>query len=184
MRKMFAQMSRGGPRVISGPPDLCEAGQKPFSGASFQGGTVMHESFRHARRVMLGAALGALFLAAMPSAARATEGTISICVSPKHQRVNLPPGRSCNAPNRLFTWDPNGVTGPSGPTGAAGLQGLAGTTGPTGATGAQGGPGSDGAIGPTGPVGVTGPARTGRSCGSGGSARSDWPGGNDGTDRN
>ncbi len=116
----------------------------------------MHVSLRHARRVMLGAALGALFLAGMPGAGQAQ--TISICVSPKHQNIILPPGGSCNPPNRSLTWAEDGVAGPTGPTGPVGLQGPAGATGATGETGAQGAAGPAGAIGATGPTGATGPA--------------------------
>src|SRR6202050_141457 len=105
----------------------------------------MHVSFRHARRMVLGAALGALLLAAAPGTGQAQ--ILSICVSPKGQNVVLPLGGTCNSPNRQLTWDSAGVTGPTGP------QGPAGTQGPAGATGAMGQPGP---AGPSGAAGVRG----------------------------
>jgi len=114
----------------------------------------MRVSLRHARRVMLGVAMGALFLAGSSGTGQAQ--TLSICVSPKHQTINTH-GGGCNAPNRLITWDEAGVTGPTGTTGPVGQEGVSGNTGPTGAMGAQGGPGAAGAIGVVGAAGVQGP---------------------------
>lgn len=120
----------------------------------------MHVSLRHARRVILGTAVAALFLAGMPSTGQAQtdEGLISICVNPSGGEIKLPLSKLCKKPNILLTWDPNGLEGPAGPIGIAGLQGPAGPTGPTGANGAQGGPGAGGAIGVAGPTGASGPS--------------------------
>jgi len=115
----------------------------------------MHVSFRHARRMVLGAALGALLLAAAPGTGQAQ--ILSICVSPKGQNVVLPLGGTCNSPNRQLTWDSAGVTGPTGPQGPAGTQGPAGATGPMGQPGPEGPAGPAGSIGPVGDVGATGP---------------------------
>ena len=74
----------------------------------------MRVSLRHARRVMLGAAMGALFLAIMPGTGRAqtcSAGICEVCISPKHQTINTHGGSACNAPNRLITWVQNGVVG-------------------------------------------------------------------------
>jgi hypothetical protein len=62
----------------------------------------MHVSLRHARRVLLGVAVGALFSAGVAHAS-AAEYLISICVSPRHQNIQLPPGGTCSPPNRLIT---------------------------------------------------------------------------------
>ena len=120
----------------------------------------MHVSLRHAQRVMLGAALGALFLAVMPGTGQAqtcSEGVCEICISPKHQTVNVHGGTACRAPNRYFQWLQDGVTGSTGPMGIMGLQGLQGLTGPSGPNGPQGPVGPGGAIGLLGPTGATGP---------------------------
>jgi len=115
----------------------------------------MHVSLKHARRVVLGVAVGALLLAAAPGSGQAD--IIQICVSPKHQRVVLPLGGTCSSPNRAITWDSNGVVGPSGPQGPKGMQGPQGPTGTAGQMGPQGPVGPAGAIGPVGNVGATGP---------------------------
>jgi hypothetical protein len=115
----------------------------------------MHVSFRHARRVVLGVAVGALLLAAAPGSGRAE--ILSICVAPSGQNIILPLGGTCNPPDRQLTWESGGVTGPSGPQGPAGMQGPAGPTGPMGAAGPQGPVGPAGAIGLVGDVGATGP---------------------------
>ncbi len=115
----------------------------------------MHVSLKHARRVVLGVAMGALLLAAAPGSGQAD--IFQICVSPKHQRVVLPIGGTCSSPNRAITWDSNGVVGPSGPLGPKGMQGPQGPTGTAGAMGPQGPVGPGGAIGPVGNVGATGP---------------------------
>ena len=120
----------------------------------------MRVSLRHARRVMLGAAMGALFLAIMPGTGRAqtcSAGICEVCISPKHQTINTHGGSACNAPNRLITWAQNGVVGPTGPQGLLGQEGLAGITGPTGPTGPLGPTGPAGVIGLVGPIGATGP---------------------------
>ena len=120
----------------------------------------MHVSLRHARRVIFGAALGALLLAVMPGTGQAQScsgGICEICISPKHQTVNVHGGSACKAPNRYFQWLQAGVTGPTGPMGIMGLEGLQGPTGPSGPTGPQGPVGPGGAVGPTGPTGATGP---------------------------
>src|SRR5215469_11876586 len=96
----------------------------------------MHVLLRHAQRFVLGAAMGALFLAAAPGDGHAT--ILQICISPKHGTIFLPPGGTCNHPNREITWDSNGVAGPSGPQGPQGPQGPAGAMGNMGPAGPQG----------------------------------------------
>jgi hypothetical protein len=125
----------------------------------------MHLSLRYARRALLGAAMGALFLAILPGAGHAD--TLSLCISP-HGKIDSV-NSSCSPADRLITWDSNGVTGPTGPqgpagpqgnpgaTGAAGPQGPVGPVGPTGATGSAGAPGDTGVKGPTGQEGQPGP---------------------------
>jgi Collagen triple helix repeat (20 copies) len=115
----------------------------------------MHVSLKHARRVVLGVAVGALLLAAAPGSGQAD--IIQLCISPKHQRVVLPLGGTCSKPNREITWDSEGVVGPSGPQGPKGMQGPQGPTGTPGQMGPQGPVGPGGAIGPVGNVGATGP---------------------------
>ena len=90
----------------------------------------MHVLLKHARRVALGVAVGALLLAAAPGSGRAE--ILTLCISPSSQKVVLPLGGSCNSPNRLITWDSNGVQGPSGPQGPKGMQGPQGPTGTAG----------------------------------------------------
>jgi len=120
----------------------------------------MHVSLKHARRVALGVAVGALLLAAVPGSGRAD--ILQLCISPKGQKILLPLGGTCNKPNRAITWDSNGVTGPSGPQGPKGMQGPQGPTGTAGQMGPQGpvGPGGDigmpGNVGATGPIGLAG----------------------------
>jgi Collagen triple helix repeat (20 copies) len=115
----------------------------------------MHVSLKHARRVVLGVAVGALFLAAAPGSGRAD--IIQICVSPKGRRIVLPLGGTCSKPNRAITWDSEGVVGPSGPQGPKGQQGPQGPTGTIGQMGPQGPVGPDGMIGQVGNNGATGP---------------------------
>jgi len=115
----------------------------------------MHVSLKHARRVVLGVAVGALLLAAAPGSGRAD--IIQLCVSQKHKRIILPLGGTCSPPNRAITWDSDGVVGPSGPQGPKGQQGPQGPTGSPGQMGPQGPVGPDGMIGMTGNVGATGP---------------------------
>lgn len=120
----------------------------------------MHVSLRHARRVMLGAVLGALFLAVVPSAVQAQQcsgGICEVCISPKHQTINVHGGSACNAPNRLLTWVQDGVVGPTGAPGLLGQEGLQGPTGPSGPTGPLGPTGPAGVVGVVGPTGATGP---------------------------
>ena len=85
----------------------------------------MHVSLKHARRVVLGVAVGALFLAAAPGSGQAE--ILTLCISPSAQKVVLPLGGTCNKPNRLITWDSYGVVGPSGPLGSQGSARTAGT---------------------------------------------------------
>jgi len=115
----------------------------------------MHVSLRHARRMVLGVAVGALLLAAAPGSGQAD--ILQICVSPTRQKVVLPLGGTCNKPNRAVTWDSDGVEGPSGPQGPKGLQGPQGPTGTMGQMGPQGPVGPAGPIGPVGNAGTTGP---------------------------
>jgi Collagen triple helix repeat (20 copies) len=115
----------------------------------------MHVLLRHTRRIAIGVAMGALFLAAAPGAGQAQ--VVSICVHPKTGEILLPLGGACNPPNRQITWDVNGVVGPTGPTGPMGNEGAAGPMGATGPNGPQGPVGPAGAIGPVGLVGATGP---------------------------
>ena len=113
----------------------------------------MHVSLKHARRVVLSVVAGALLLAAAPGSGRAD--ILTLCINPKGQKVVL--SGSCNRPNRLITWDSNGVEGPSGPLGPKGMQGPQGPTGTTGQMGPQGPVGPAGAIGQPGLTGATGP---------------------------
>jgi collagen triple helix repeat protein len=142
----------------------------------------MHVSLKHARRVVLGVAVGALLLAAAPGSGQAD--ILTICVSPKGKTIVSTDG-TCNSPNRAITWDSTGVVGPSGiqgskgqqgpqgPTGTAGEMGpqgpvgpagniggvgLVGATGPLGPAGEMGPQGPEGSTGPTGPTGATGPS--------------------------
>ena len=115
----------------------------------------MHVLLKHARRVALGVAVGALLLAAAPGSGQAD--ILQLCISPNSQKVVLPLGGSCNKPNRLITWDSYGVQGPSGPQGPKGMQGPQGPTGTPGQSGPQGPVGPAGAIGMAGNVGTTGP---------------------------
>ena len=85
----------------------------------------MHVSLKHARRVALGVAVGALLLAAAPGSGQAD--ILQLCISPKDQKVVLPLGGTCNKPNRAITWDSNGVTGPIGTAGSQGYARTAGT---------------------------------------------------------
>ncbi len=113
----------------------------------------MHLSMRHARRALLGAATGALFLAGLPGAGHAA--TLSLCISP-HGRIDSV-NTSCSVADRLITWDDAGVTGPTGPQGPVGPQGFPGDTGATGPNGPQGPVGPTGAVGVAGATGDTGP---------------------------
>jgi collagen triple helix repeat protein len=115
----------------------------------------MHVLLRHARRLLLSVAMGALCLAAAPGAGRAD--IVQICISPKSGKIILPLGSTCNPPNRAITWDTTGVVGPSGPQGPKGSQGPAGAMGAMGPSGPQGPVGPAGAIGPVGLPGATGP---------------------------
>ena len=112
----------------------------------------MHLSLRYARRALLGAATGALLLAALPGAGHAD--TFTLCVSQKGKILSVNSG--CSQAARQITWDSNGVTGPTGPQGPAGLQGLPGGTGAAGPQGPQGPVGPTGAIGVAGATGDTG----------------------------
>ncbi len=69
----------------------------------------MHVSLKHARRVVLGVAVGALLLAAAPGIGQAD--ILTLCISPRGQRVVFPIGGTCNTPNRQITWDSDGVEG-------------------------------------------------------------------------
>lgn len=122
-------------------------------------------SLRHARRALLVAAAGALFLAGLPSAGNAAP--LELCITQEGRIVSE--NGACAAPFRSINWDSNGVTGPTGPMGPIGPQGPNGILGPTGPTGPQGpagemgqqGPqGATGPTGPTGPTGATGPNGT------------------------
>ncbi len=114
----------------------------------------MHVLLRHARRVVLGVAMGALFLAAAPATSRAQ--LVTICYNP-HTRKIVNVDGTCSPPNRAITWNVLGVTGSRGQQGPAGEQGPAGPTGPLGSVGPQGPAGPAGAVGPVGNTGATGP---------------------------
>ncbi|MGD0116755.1 MAG: hypothetical protein ABSD30_01740 [Candidatus Binatus sp.] len=114
----------------------------------------MHVLLRHARRVMLCAAAGALLFAGVAHAGG--EAVLTICIGAKTKKIISVNG-SCTTPNRAITWLQDGVAGPTGPQGTLGEQGPIGPTGPTGVTGPQGPAGPAGAIGPVGLVGATGP---------------------------
>jgi hypothetical protein len=116
----------------------------------------MHVLLKPARRVVLGVAMGALILAAAPGSGQA-DTILTLCISPRNQKVVLPPGGTCSKPNRLITWDQAGVVGPSRPQGPKGMQGPQGPTGTAGEMGPQGPVGPGGAIGPVGNAGATGP---------------------------
>ena len=107
----------------------------------------MHVLLRHARRVMLGVAMGALFLAAAPATGRAQ--LVTLCYNP-HTRKIVNVDGACSPPNRAITWNVDGVTGSRGQQGPAGMQGPAGPTGPRVQSGPQGPAGPAGAIGPVG----------------------------------
>ena len=129
----------------------------------------MHVSLKHARRVVLGVAMGALLLAAAPGSGRAD--ILQICVSPRYQKVVLPLGGTCNKPNRAITWDSNGV---AGPTRAARSQGYARTAGTDRHRGSDG----------TARSGRTGWShRNAWECRSDGSDRSGWRNGSARTGR-
>src|SRR5260370_30298312 len=115
----------------------------------------MHVSLKHARRVVLGVAMGALFLAAAPGSGRAD--ILQLCISPRGRKIVLPIGGTCSKPNRAITWDSDGVVGPTGPQGPKGMQGPQGRPGTAGQMGPQGPVGPGGAIGPVGNAGTTGP---------------------------
>src|ERR1700675_308358 len=104
----------------------------------------MHVSLKHARRVVLGVAVGALLLAAAPGSGQAD--ILTICVSPKGKTIVSTDG-TCNSPNRAITWDSTGVVGPSG------IQGSKGQQGPQGPTGTAGEMGPQGPVGPAGNIG-------------------------------
>ncbi len=114
----------------------------------------MHVLLRHARRVMFGVAMGALFLAAAPATSRAQ--LVTLCYAP-HTRKIVNVDGVCSPPNRAITWNVLGVTGSRGQQGPAGEQGPAGPTGPLGSVGPQGPAGPAGAVGPVGNTGATGP---------------------------
>ena len=54
----------------------------------------MHVLLKHARRVVLGVAVGALLLAAAPGSGQAE--ILTLCISPNAQKVVLPLGGTCN----------------------------------------------------------------------------------------
>src|ERR1700674_623719 len=115
----------------------------------------MHVLLKHARRVALGVAMGALLLAAAPGSGQAD--ILTLCISPSAQKVVLPIDGTCSKTKLLITWDSNGVEGPSGPQGPKGMQGPQGPTGTAGQMGPQGPVGPGGDIGMPGNVGATGP---------------------------
>jgi Collagen triple helix repeat (20 copies) len=115
----------------------------------------MHVSLKHARRVVLGVAVGALLLAAAPRSGQAA--IVTLCVSPTGKPKIVSVNGTCNSPNRAITWDQAGVAGPSGIQGSKGQQGPQGPTGTPGQMGPQGPVGPAGNIGMTGNVGATGP---------------------------
>ena len=80
----------------------------------------MHLSLRYARRALLGAATGALLLAALPGAGHAD--TFTLCVSQKGKILSVNSG--CSQAARQITGDSDGVTGPTGSQGPAGLRDL------------------------------------------------------------
>jgi len=114
----------------------------------------MHGLLRHARRVMLCAAAGALLFAGVAHAG--DDDILTICIAAKTKRI-ISINSSCPPPNRAITWDAEGIVGPTGPQGPLGEQGPIGPTGPSGVTGPQGPVGPAGAIGAVGLVGTTGP---------------------------
>src|SRR5277367_3554603 len=137
----------------------------------------MHVLLRHARRVMLGVAMGALFLAAAPATGRAQ--LVTLCYAP-HTRKIVNIDGVCSPPNRAITWNVDGVTGSRGQQGPAGMQGPAGPTGPLGSPGPQGPAGPVGAVGPVGSTGATGPLGPAGEVGSEGIQGVTGPTGYDG----
>jgi hypothetical protein len=115
----------------------------------------MHVSLKHARRVVLGVAVGALLLAAAPGSGQAD--ILTICVAPTGKTHIVSVNGTCNSPNRAITWESTGVVGPSGIQGSKGQQGPQGPTGTAGEMGPQGPVGPAGNIGGVGMVGATGP---------------------------
>src|SRR5258708_2908993 len=115
----------------------------------------MHVSLKHARRVVLGVAVGALLLAAAPGSGQAD--ILTICIAPTGKTHIVSINGTCDSPNRAITWDSTGVAGPSGIAGAKGQQGPQGPTGTAGEMGPQGPVGPAGNIGGVGMVGATGP---------------------------
>ena len=138
----------------------------------------MHVLLRHARRVMLGVAMGALFLAAAPATSRAQ--LVTLCYAP-HTRKIVNVDGVCSPPNRAITWNVDGVTGSRGQQGPAGMQGPAGPTGPLGSVGPQGPAGPAGSVGMVGATGATGPEGPAGEVGSEGPQGATGPTGPTGT---
>ena len=90
----------------------------------------MHVLLRHARRVMLGVAAGALLFAAGVAHAGGEE-VLTICIGRKNQENNFGK-RFCTTPNRAITWLQDGVSGPLDRRAPGSCKGRAGPTGPSG----------------------------------------------------
>jgi hypothetical protein len=102
-----------------------------------------------------------LITAAMASAAYgsipASNGIITGCLANNGQvRVIDTANTTCNANEKLITWNQQGPAGPQGPKGAIGATGPAGPQGPQGATGGMGPAGPAGPQGPQGLAGISG----------------------------
>jgi hypothetical protein len=115
-----------------------------------------------------------------------TDGIISACLNTADGSIRLidvQAGATCNAGEKLISWNKTGPTGPAGLKGSTGPAGPAGQRGPTGAAGLKGstGPaglkGSTGPAGPAGPKGATGPAGLKGSTGPAGLKGSTGPAG-------
>ena len=89
------------------------------------------------------------------TAAAATPGVISVCLSKIGTLRLVTSTASCLKTETPLSWN---QTGPQGPVGATGATGAIGVTGPAGPQGPSGAPGSAGPQGPVGPQGLTGPA--------------------------
>ena len=101
----------------------------------------MHVLLRHARRVMLSVAMGALFLAAAPATGRAQ--LVTICISPFGRKIINVNG-ACNPPDRAITWNVAWCDGAAWPAGTSGRAGTGGTDWAAGFSRAAGSSGTGG----------------------------------------
>jgi Collagen triple helix repeat (20 copies) len=103
-------------------------------------------------RLLMGAAVGALFVSGQAIAQTPTQ--IFACVNNGNGTIRvIAPTASCGNNEMRLVWN---TVGPQGPAGPQGSQGVPGPMGPAGATGATGPQGPAGPAGPAGPQGATG----------------------------